>query len=280
MRVPLFTTRLATNGDKEQVLAFCAQTWEHGDYIADVWDEWLHDPRSSLLVGLLEQQPIALAHILVVEGDGWFEGLRIAPPFRGRGFGRLMLTNSLVEAQRLGGTTLRLITRRTNEAMMSLLPQLGFKHCFDAAWFSAPFATGTEPEPVPLSVDQLQHDLAAAPLLQDTGGLYADGWSFGRLTRHRLEQHLAAQQIVHVPGITGWAIIMLDGESDRPAVGVVTGDVPALLPALRAHPLAQRQGKMHSFVPLGSNSAHIAKLAGYEQRTGEFGVFAHPLDHG
>jgi GNAT superfamily N-acetyltransferase len=277
MSAPPFTTRLATSADKEPVLAFCAQTWEHGDYIAEVWDEWLHDPRSSLLVGHLDQQPIALAHILVVEGEGWFEGLRIAPEFRNQGYGRLMLISSLVEAQRLGATTLRLITRSSNEAMMNLLPRLGFEHCFDAAWFSAPFAPGPKPEPVLLSVDQLQLDLATAPMLRDTGGLFADGWSFSRLTHNRLAQHLAAQQIVHVPGIAGWAIIMLDGESDRPAIGMITGNIPALYQALRAHPLAQHQGALHTFLPLESNSVKLAMLAGYEQRTGEFAVFAHPL---
>ena len=72
------TIRPAISVDKARVLACCAATWEDGDYNEAVWDDLFHDPSAALLVGECAGQPVALAHLSVMEGEGWFEGLRVA----------------------------------------------------------------------------------------------------------------------------------------------------------------------------------------------------------
>ena len=41
--------RPARPEDREAVLAFCMHTWDWGDYIESVWDEWLHDPQGKCM---------------------------------------------------------------------------------------------------------------------------------------------------------------------------------------------------------------------------------------
>src|SRR5215468_5486230 len=55
--------RQAQPQDKAAVLAFCAHTWDWGDYIPQVWDEWLADPSGCLLVAILADRPVALMHM-------------------------------------------------------------------------------------------------------------------------------------------------------------------------------------------------------------------------
>src|SRR5579863_9086839 len=81
--------RRARPEDRAAVLAFCTNTWEWGDYIAYVWDEWLHDPQGALFVATVDEQPVGLAHMRMVSAnEAWLEGMRVDPNFRQRGLSK------------------------------------------------------------------------------------------------------------------------------------------------------------------------------------------------
>src|SRR5213082_2789620 len=61
--MPALEIRPAQPEDREAVLAFCQHTWEWGDYIAFVWDEWLHDKQGVLFVATFDNQPVGIAHL-------------------------------------------------------------------------------------------------------------------------------------------------------------------------------------------------------------------------
>ncbi len=268
--------RPATAADRTPVLAFCAHTWEGGDYIAEVWDEWLHDPHTALVVGTLDDQPIALAHIVIDGEQSWLEGVRIDPAQRGRGFGQRLVQGCAEIARQQGATVMRLLTNRDNRAMIQLITRLGFAHCFDATWYSAPALDGPPPEPLATrDADELLRDLDAAPVLRETGGLYADGWMFLRPSAARLQRHLAAGQVVAVPGVNGWAIVANDGESERQAIILAAGDFAGLLHGLRAHPAARRSGELRVLLPPDGACAALAQQLGYAvKRPHRFGIYA------
>lgn len=268
--------RPANAADRAPVLAFCANTWERGDYIAEVWDEWLHDPQTSLLVGTLNDQPIALAHVVVDDHQSWLEGVRIDPARRGHGFGRQLIRGCVDVAQQRGARVMRLLTNRDNAAMIQLVERLGFDHCFDASWYSAAAIDG--PAPVPLTThnaDDLLRDLDAAPVLRETGGLYADGWMFIRPSVARLQRYLDAGEVVRVPGVNGWAIITDDGESERLAIILAAGNFTGLLHGLRADPAVRATGELRVLLPAGGEAARLAPQSGYAvKRPHCFGIYA------
>ena len=53
-------SRPAREDDREAVLAFCARTWDDGDYIQYVWEDWLRDTSGALLVATLAGRPVGL----------------------------------------------------------------------------------------------------------------------------------------------------------------------------------------------------------------------------
>ncbi len=78
--------RFAKPEDKEFVLAFTEKTWEWGDYIKHVWDEWLHDESGKLFVAEYEGKPIGIMHAAFLPDKSvWLEGLRIHPDYRRKG---------------------------------------------------------------------------------------------------------------------------------------------------------------------------------------------------
>lgn len=273
MKQPKFAIRRATNADKQPVIAFCAATWESGDYIGAVWDDWIDNDRGALLVGTIDEQPVALAHVDRDGDQAWFEGLRVDPAVRGRGLGRQMLLGSVDHARAEGARVLRLLTNRANQAMMRLLPQIGFAHCFDIQWYAAPPLDAPPPAPFAARAADLLRDRDRAPVLRETGGLYADGWSFWTPTAERMERHLDDGCGVRIEG-AGWAIVMSDGESDRQVIALLAGDTERLLIGLRSHSAARETGEIRIALPSDGPTARLAEQLGYTARPNRFGVYA------
>jgi ribosomal protein S18 acetylase RimI-like enzyme len=198
--------RRARADDREGVLAFCARTWDDGDYIADVWDRWLADPRSVLLVGVRAERPVALVkvHLLNTE-EGWIEGLRVDSTQRRQGLGRSMLLEALLVARDLGLTVVRLFTDANNHAAQSLFVATGFEHVATFVSYQAP-AEADGPADLHMSgaevrtpgVDELERlwaFLEASSLAPLSGGLLIERWRARALTTVLLEQRLATGDV-------------------------------------------------------------------------------------
>ena len=104
------------------MLAFCTNTWEWGDYIEYVWDQWLDNPDGILYVATIDGQPAAVSHFCMLnETDAWLEGMRVDPAHRHQGLATALHSAMLVEAMRRGATNARLITESTNTASIGLV---------------------------------------------------------------------------------------------------------------------------------------------------------------
>lgn len=119
--------RPARAQDKDAVLAFCARTWPDGDYIPDVWDHWQADERGALLVAVVGERPVGIAHVKMLSDDeAWLEGIRVDPRERRQGIGRVLVSRSLVAARERGAAVARLITDFDNYSAQGLFAAFGF----------------------------------------------------------------------------------------------------------------------------------------------------------
>lgn len=105
--------RRARRTDKRIVLDFCRHTFGRwGDYLPEVWDEWIKDRKGIFFVAALgnsrpsrrpldsargarsrvtagAQRPVGVGKITVQRpGEIWLEGLRVDPKYRGHHIGR------------------------------------------------------------------------------------------------------------------------------------------------------------------------------------------------
>ena len=123
--------RLATNQDKDQVLNFCKNTFTWGDYIERVWDIWINEPNSRLLVAETEkeiQKPIAIIHgILLQEKTIWIEGIRVDPKYRRQKIAIKLINQILEYGRKNGAVYSAAIVSIKNQPSKGLMEKSGFE---------------------------------------------------------------------------------------------------------------------------------------------------------
>lgn len=205
--------RPARAEDRDAVLAFCAHTWEGGDYIADVWDDWLADERGTLLVAVAGERPVGIIHMrMMSEDEAWLQGIRVDPAERRQGIGRMLASRALVAARERGAAVARLMTSADNLESQRLLAAFGFTRVAEMIVYEAPATTtaaaggGAAPRAMEngpqLTVareedfERLWEWLIQSTLSPFNGGLEYDGWAAHALTEPHLRAYLAAGDVL------------------------------------------------------------------------------------
>lgn len=197
--------RQARPEDREAVLAFCAHTWEWGDYIEYVWDEWLNNPAGILLVALVDGQPAGIVHIqMLSETEAWQEGMRVDPAYRKRGLARLLSTEAGAEAMRRGATTVRLATESTNVASINMVEQVHSRRVGAFAPYTGQPVTSLPKRSYGLEdptlatledLDEIVDYLNVSNIFPVVGGLYYAGFTGYRISDTLLKEKIQAGQV-------------------------------------------------------------------------------------
>ena len=94
--------RKALDSDKAKVLDFCRNTFEWGDYIETVWDDWKNDLSGILFVKEYKQSaesesvPIGVAHLaFCINNVMWIEGIRVQKDFRNQGIASSLIQHMI-----------------------------------------------------------------------------------------------------------------------------------------------------------------------------------------
>src|SRR6266496_3284069 len=69
--------RFARPEDRDPVLAFCNETWSWGDYITNVWDDWLQNPAGQLFVATMDGQPVGTSVTIKLKNDLSRQGKKV-----------------------------------------------------------------------------------------------------------------------------------------------------------------------------------------------------------
>jgi ribosomal protein S18 acetylase RimI-like enzyme len=199
------TVRPARTEDHDAVLAFCAHTWAWGDYIELVWDTWLNDPEGLLLVAVIEERPVGLVHIRLINNvDAWQEGMRVDPAYRRQGIARRLSMEAGVQAMRRGATTVRLLTESTNTASVHMIDQARFRRVGAFALYTArpqehtPRSNAGLEEPilaVPADLEEVVAYLNVSSLFPAVGGLYYEDFVGYRISDTLLAEKIQAGQV-------------------------------------------------------------------------------------
>lgn len=205
--------RPARESDRAAVVEMVATVWDGGDYLPKIWDAWLADAGGPLLIGELDGRPAAVAKLSALGPDeDWFEGLRVAPEQRGRGFARAMLLRCVELSRERGARVLRYMTAEENAPMHRIGDDLGFRLVYAPMWYKASPRAGAPAAGVPPKrFEDLLHDLADSPLLARTGGLYTYDWCTFELTEERLRAHIERGEVVSLEDGGAWAIAVPNG---------------------------------------------------------------------
>jgi ribosomal protein S18 acetylase RimI-like enzyme len=130
--------RHATKSDKGEVLRFCVNTFEWGDYIDQVWDFWYSDRNGVLLVAEDDEEynihskkrssVIAVSHASLCPNNKnvWLEGIRVHPNFRHRSVATQLLNTMIFYGKEQGAEEASAIVAGNNNASQLMMESNGF----------------------------------------------------------------------------------------------------------------------------------------------------------
>ncbi len=118
--------RLAQDSDKKVVLNFCQNTFSWGDYIHEVWDNWIDE--GNLIVIENNQVPISMTHAAFYPDEKmiWIEGIRVDKNFRKNGVAQKMISYLEETAKSKKCEISRMLIASENKPSLSLAKKLGY----------------------------------------------------------------------------------------------------------------------------------------------------------
>jgi N-acetylglutamate synthase-like GNAT family acetyltransferase len=125
--------RFAKKSDKEDVLKFCVNTFDWGDYIDQVWDLWFSDSNGALIVAEnnirhTKGSVIAVSHVSLCPNrkNIWLEGIRVNPDYRRRSIATELLSKMLSYGKLQGAKEASAIVGVNNLASQLMMENNGF----------------------------------------------------------------------------------------------------------------------------------------------------------
>jgi GNAT superfamily N-acetyltransferase len=200
-------------------------TLEGHDYIdQSVWETWATDPTGRLIAATYKEHIVGFGRVTSLgPAEWWIEGLRVHPDLQGKGIAGAMTNQLLAWFRQHGDGILRLAAENTNEAIVRIAEQNGFRHTvsynlMEAAPTLADYSSFKILESQ--NLDLLHNYLRHSPMYRVNH--FAE--RYGRLyylTKERLADYLADSRQVHMLGwkqmdqLQGVAILFLSPPEGR-----------------------------------------------------------------
>jgi GNAT superfamily N-acetyltransferase len=239
------TIRSARPDDRPAMERVCAHTWEWGDYIPEVWDDWLADEEGLLIVGELAGRVVALSRIAFqASGQIWLEGMRVDPEYRRLGVAGQFLDRSIVLAAERGARVVRLGTSHRNTPVHIMTERAGMACVGSYQLLVAdPLPGGPELAFLPAERASDARDfLNNSAVMAHTHDLYSVHWAWQELSAALADQYLHAGQVAARLGSDGrlaaLAFLDPDPEDSELWISFIDGETTALVElatALRGH---------------------------------------------
>lgn len=206
--------REAEASDVEDVVAFTEDTWEGGDYIPRVFEDWVEsgDDTQVTYVADLDGQAVGLVQFtLVSEYEAWTQGMRVAPEARGHGVGRALNATGFRWARSRGATVVRNMIFSWNVQGLGLARAIGFEPVASFRWTyplaDADAAVGSDVVADPDAAWSFWTTSAARETLAGLALDTEESWCLSELGRERLAAAAGDDALVVVQdqGTAGFA---------------------------------------------------------------------------
>jgi len=216
--------------DRDEVLKFCRDTWDWGDYIEYVWDDWIDDPHGKMIVGLLDGVPVSVVHIgFMSDDEGWIEGMRISPQHRKKGIGSALSKYCLGEFVKAGIHIVRFMTLSSNEPIHRIGENHGYNRCGSCYVLWSELQEGHPDSLIQVSadcVDELWAYIEESDIYRAGFRLYSVGWIYQEFNKERLKHHLEMGEVYALADrepLDAFAIVVTSWLHKGPVIGYLDG---------------------------------------------------------
>ena len=118
--------RRAVTSDKQQILAFCQNTFSWGDYIHEVYDSWIDE--GDLVIFEEDGIPIAICHGVTYSEEEmlWIEGIRVRSDYRRSGLAEKLVSYIENNAKNSGIKHSAMLIESQNQPSLNLAKKIGY----------------------------------------------------------------------------------------------------------------------------------------------------------
>ncbi len=220
----LVVCRPALQKDTDEVMELCAHIWEGGDYIPQVWEDWMKDPQGMLGVAEMNGHIAGIFKLTRFQEQEWYmEGLRVHPDVRDRGVAAHIHNYVLETWRRVGGGRIRLTTGSYNVKIHHLCEQSGFRRVAEFIPYRAPVMQEAVPHFSVLSMDEAEKALQFvldSPSHALSSGLINLGWVYADPQLKHLQEAIQEKHAWWWKGGTGFISIWEDREDEQRSPGI------------------------------------------------------------
>jgi GNAT superfamily N-acetyltransferase len=210
--------------DTEEVMELCSHIWDGGDYIPQVWDEWLADPDGLLGTAESNGRVAGVFKLTKFQDKEWYlEGLRVHPDFQGKGIAAHIHKYVVDTWQRMGSGILRLVTGSYNVKIHHLCKETGFKRIAEFIPYRAGVLaeethnfTEVKREEAETALDYV----AASPSHALSSRLINLGWVYADLQVKHIQEATGNKHAWWWRGEKGFISIWEDDEDDDRQPGI------------------------------------------------------------
>jgi ribosomal protein S18 acetylase RimI-like enzyme len=226
--------RHAAKSDKEEVLRFCVNTFEWGDYIDQVWDNWYSEPNGVLLVAEDDEEYnidskkrtsiIAVSHASLCPNNRnvWLEGVRVHPNFRRRSVATQLLNTMTSYGKEQGAEEASAMVAGNNIASQLMMESNGFAVISKWSYYSI--------NKIPKKVDKVKlisqvatfedtetvwNYIRRSEVYKSSGKTYVNSWRWYSLDLSVLKDFIKHEKVLVIgkDPIEGLGIINKDNNS-------------------------------------------------------------------
>jgi GNAT superfamily N-acetyltransferase len=223
----IIVCRPALAKDTEEVMELSSHIWDGGDYIPQVWDEWLADPDGLLGVAELRRRVVGVFKLTKFQEEEWYmEGLRVHPDFQGKGIAAHIHKYVVETWRRMGSGIIRLTTGSYNVKVHRMCEQTGFKRVAEFIPYRASCIlegksnfTGLNIEEAPRAFEFVM----GSPIHALSRGLINLGWVFADPQLKHIQEAIREEHAWWWRNGLGFISIWEDEEDDehQPGIGLV-----------------------------------------------------------
>jgi GNAT superfamily N-acetyltransferase len=216
--------RPAKKSDKEQILSFCVDTFDWGDYIDKVWDIWFSSKNGRLLVVEDKDKSIAMSHVVLCGKSrlAWLQGVRVRPDHRRSSIATQLLDAMLAYAGRYGARQASAIVSVENVPSQRMLEKNGFSVVSKWVYYSTEDKPGPQKTVARLAacadVEKIWKYLQKSKIYQLSAGTYVKEWHWYPLDKDALCRLIKEKCVAVTGSIDGVAVINSKGYWNRPTV--------------------------------------------------------------
>lgn len=199
--------------DRKEVLSFTSKTWEWGDYIPEVFDEWLDPKNGDFIKVVLGDKIVGISHISYLsDWEAWLEGLRVHPDYRHIGIGTFILDATLEILMKKKIKVARNAIVSTNIASQSLVKKRNFELVGEFLLFSKKVERITvsglrkaEEKDIERLLNIAQEDAKHSHSLKNVGTYW--NWEWQQLSYPAIERMIKGALVLVDQEIIGFGVI-------------------------------------------------------------------------